>query len=72
MRTLVDTCGAPRIHGELLKLGFNVCERSVSRYLAKIKPDPSGNKIKKWMTFLENQRKGIEILFSHLPIFLTS
>ena len=51
--------GAPRIHGELLKLGFNVCERSVSRYLAKISPEPSGNKIKKWMSFLENQRKGI-------------
>jgi transposase InsO family protein len=53
------TWGAPRIHGELLKLGFNVCERSVSRYLSKIRLSPSGNKIKKWMTFLENQRKGI-------------
>jgi hypothetical protein len=53
------TWGAPRIHGELLKLGFDVCERSVSRYLAKIKPEPSGNKINKWMSFLDNQRKGI-------------
>jgi putative transposase len=53
------TWGAPRIHGELMKLGLNVCEHSVSRYLAKIKPEPSGNKIKKWMTFLENHRKGI-------------
>ncbi len=51
--------GAPRIHGELLKLGFDVCERSVSRYLAKIRPEPSGNKINKWMTFLKNQGKGI-------------
>ena len=51
--------GAPRIHGEMLKLGFDVCERSVSRYLAKIKQKPSGKKIKKWITFLENQRKGI-------------
>ena len=25
--------GAPRIHGELLKLGFDVSERSVARYL---------------------------------------
>jgi len=25
--------GAPRIHGELLKLGINVSERTVSRYL---------------------------------------
>ena len=53
------TWGAPRIHGELLKLGFNVCERSVSRYLAKMKPEPTGNKINKWMSFLKNQRKGI-------------
>jgi transposase InsO family protein len=51
--------GAPRIHGELLKLGFNVCERSVSRYLAKISPEPYGNKINKWMTFIKNQGKGI-------------
>jgi transposase InsO family protein len=42
-----------------LKLGFNVYERSVSRYLAKIRPEPPGNKINKWMTFLENHRKGI-------------
>ena len=53
------TWGAPRIHGELLKLGFDVCERSVSRYLYKIRPALPGNKISKWMTFLENQRKGI-------------
>jgi transposase InsO family protein len=51
--------GAPRIHGELLKLGFDVCERSVSRYLAKIKLGPSENKVTKWLTFLENHRKGI-------------
>lgn len=53
------TWGAPRIHGELLKLGFNVCERSVSRYLAKISPEAPGNKINKWMTFIKNQGKGI-------------
>jgi len=53
--------GAPRIHGELLKLGFDVGERSVSRYLAKIRPEPPGNKLNKWMTFLSNQGKGIGI-----------
>jgi transposase InsO family protein len=53
------TWGAPRIHGELLKLGFNVSERSVSRYLAKISPEPYGNKINKWMTFIKNHGKGI-------------
>jgi putative transposase len=53
------TWGAPRIHGELMKLGFAVSERSVSRYLAKIRPEPPGNKLNKWMTFLINQGKGI-------------
>ena len=43
------TWRAPRIHGELLKLGFDVSERSVSRYLPKREPD--GEKIKKWLGF---------------------
>src|SRR5215471_20344782 len=30
--------GAPRIHGELLKLGFEVSERTVSRYIAELGP----------------------------------
>jgi transposase InsO family protein len=51
------TWRAPRIHGELLKLGFKVSERSVSRYLREIKPVHSNGS--KWMTFLTNQRKGI-------------
>jgi hypothetical protein len=66
IKTLIDqmsndnpTWGAPRIHGELLKLGFNVSERSVSRYLAKIRSGPQGNKLNKWLTFLINQGKGI-------------
>ena len=32
--------GAPRIHGELLKLGYVVTERTVSRYLARFRPRP--------------------------------
>jgi hypothetical protein len=30
--------GAPRIHGELLKLGFEISERTVSRYLLRCTP----------------------------------
>jgi transposase InsO family protein len=42
--------GAPRIHGELLKLGINISERSVSRLMArKLKP-PSQT----WRSFLAN------------------
>jgi hypothetical protein len=42
--------GAPRIHGELLKLGVAVSERTVSRYLADIPRAPSQT----WRTFLAN------------------
>jgi len=42
--------GAPRIHGELLKLGINVAERTVSRLMPKRRPWPSQT----WRTFLVN------------------
>jgi hypothetical protein len=42
--------GAPRIHGELLKLGINVAERTVSRLIPKRRPRPSQT----WRTFLVN------------------
>jgi len=41
---------APRIHGELLKLGIEVSERTVSRILQTIKRPPSQT----WKTFLHN------------------
>jgi len=46
------TWGAPRIHGELLKHGFDISERTVSRYLRRI--SPSGQSKKAWTTFLRN------------------
>jgi transposase InsO family protein len=52
------TWGAPRIHGELLKLGFDVSERTVSRYLARRKPG-SEDARKKWAAFLKNHREAI-------------
>ena len=52
----VNWC-APRIHGELMKLGFKVCERTVSRYLREIKKERYNNN--NWMTFLRNECKGI-------------
>src|SRR5882762_652429 len=42
--------GAPRIHGELLKLGINISERSVSRLLLRRRRPPSQT----WRTFLAN------------------
>lgn len=49
--------GAPRIHGELLKLGFDVSEATVSRYMPRRSPDPGRQQ--RWMTFLRNHRDGI-------------
>src|SRR6476620_4906716 len=51
------TVGAPRIHGELLKLGFEVSERSVSRWIRRAPRDPDS--VKRWLTFLRNHREAI-------------
>ena len=42
--------GAPRIHGELLKLGIDIGESSVSKYMVRGRKPPSQT----WRTFLEN------------------
>jgi putative transposase len=42
--------GAPRIHGELAKLGIEISERTVSRLLAQLSRPPS----QPWRTFLAN------------------
>jgi len=42
--------GAPRIQGELLKLGFTVAQSTVAKYMDK-KDDPSGQS---WSSFLRN------------------
>ncbi len=49
--------GAPRIHGELQKLGLVVSERSVARYLRRI--GRRGDPAKRWLTFLHNHREAI-------------
>src|SRR5260221_10178340 len=42
--------GAPRIHGELLKLGFDVAQSSVAKYIVKRRGPPSQG----WRTFLRS------------------
>ena len=59
MTTENPTWGAPRIHGELLLLGYRVSERTVSRYLERIRPTPLKKNTQTWRTFLRNQAKGI-------------
>ncbi len=47
--------GAPRIHGELLMLGFEVAQSTVSKYMARPSKPPSQS----WKTFLRNHAEAI-------------
>jgi len=51
------TWGAPRIHGELLKLGFDISERTVSRWVEQAPRNPES--AKRWQAFLHNHREVI-------------
>jgi hypothetical protein len=51
------TWGAPRIHGELLKLGFDISERSVSRWVQRAPKNPEP--ARRWKAFLQNHREAI-------------
>ena len=52
-----STWGAPRIHGELKMLGFDISERTVLRWMRKgpRSPEPA----KRWVAFLNNHREAI-------------
>ena len=55
LRANLAKWGAPRIHGELLKLGFEVAQSSVAKYMAKrCGPSSQG-----WLTFLRNHSPNI-------------
>ena len=47
--------GAPRIHGELLMLGFEVAQSTVSKYMMRCQRPPSQS----WKTFLQNHAEAI-------------
>lgn len=47
--------GAPRIHGEMLKLGIEVSQATVAKYMVRRRGAPSQN----WKTFLRNHAEGI-------------
>ena len=49
--------GAPRIHGELLMLGFELSERTISRWMKRAPRDP--DRSKRWLAFLRNHREAI-------------
>lgn len=48
--------GAPRIHGELLLLGYEVSQTTVAKYMVKRQPNGGGQT---WKTFLEIHKGGI-------------
>jgi putative transposase len=47
--------GAPRIHGELLKIGFELSQATVAKYMVRSRKPPSQT----WRTFLRNHAKDI-------------
>jgi hypothetical protein len=49
--------GAPRIHGELLKLGIDISQASVAKYLKRA-TNPHGYR-QTWKTFLKNHTKDV-------------
>jgi putative transposase len=59
--------GAPRIHGELLKLGIDIGQSSVSKYMVRCRKPPSQT----WRTFLENHAQQLaSIDFFTVPTIL--
>jgi len=51
------TWGAPRIHGELRMLGYDISERTVLRWMRKAPRNPE--LAKRWMAFINNHREAI-------------
>ena len=68
LRMVADnrTWGAPRIHGELKMLGFEISERTVLRWMRKAprNPEPA----RRWAAFLRNHREAIAAMdFCAMP-----
>ena len=47
--------GAPRIHGELMKLGISIAQATVAKYMVRNRKPPSQT----WRTFLKNHRQSL-------------
>jgi putative transposase len=62
--------GAPRIHGELLKLGYDICETTIAKYMVQ-HHGPSGQT---WRTFIRNHMSeivAIDFFTVHTAAFKT-
>src|SRR5258706_15108665 len=60
------TWGAPRIHGELLMLAFDISERTISRWMKRAPRDPEP--ARRWLAFLRNHREAIAAM-DFFPVF---
>jgi hypothetical protein len=60
--------GAPRIHGELLKLGIDIGQTSVAKYMARRRGPPSQG----WKTFLHNHADGIAAIVRRADNLISS
>lgn len=58
MKTENVTWGAPRIHGELLQLGFDISEPTGSRYLHRLTRRCDESKASFWLAFLKQPSRG--------------
>jgi hypothetical protein len=68
--------GAPRIRGELLKLGINVATATIQKYMRAARPERAPSQT--WSVFLKNHAKGIwacdflpviDLFFRNLYVF---
>ncbi len=66
MATANPNWGAPRIHGELLRLGFEVSERTVSSLMPP-RRQPNSKPSQTWRTFLKNHANKCSIDFFTVP-----
>jgi hypothetical protein len=62
-----STWGTPRIHGEFLMLGFDISERTISRWRKRAPRDPEP--ARRWLAFVGNQRptRGLSHLCEQFP-----
>jgi hypothetical protein len=63
------TWGAPRIHGELRMLGFDLSQRTVSRWMKRAPRGP--DQAKRWLVFLRNHREAIAAMDTESIIVFT-
>ena len=64
MSTSNPLWGAPRIHGELLKLGIQIAQATVAKYMVRQRKPPSQT----WCTFLENHVKQVVAIDDFLVV----